>query len=337
MTTDVDSGILLGCCRSGLVILPYNSMVPTSLLDQPSPPSRELEQKLFPGFASETVATSGAKINLVRKSSGPPLLLLHRYPETHVTWHKIASQLADHFSVVLPDLRGYGDSSKPEGGDRHANYSFRAMARDQIETMRHFGHNHFFVAAHDRGARVAHRLCLDHPASVLKVCLMDIVPTLTMYRETNQEFATKYMWWFFLIQNAPLPQHMIGLDPEFFLKAQFKVQSRIPDSVTPEAMNEYIRCFSCTGTIQATCEDFRAAAGIDLEMDEEDDKAELRIVGPLHLLWGAQGTVGKLWNVPHTWRDKTSGLLTGTALDCGHLLQEERPGEVLNELLAFLR
>jgi haloacetate dehalogenase len=146
-------------------------------------------------------------IHTLRKGSGPPLLLLHGYPETHVTWHKVANQLAERFSVVLPDLRGYGDSSKPEGGERQINYSFRAMAQDQIDTMRHFGHDRFYVAAHDRGARAAHRLCLDHPDSVIKVCPMDIVPTLTMYRETNQEFATKYMWWFFLIQPSPLPEH----------------------------------------------------------------------------------------------------------------------------------
>jgi pimeloyl-ACP methyl ester carboxylesterase len=139
---------------------------------------------------------------------------LNGYPETHVTWHKVAPELAERFSVVVLDLRGYGDSGKPQGGERHGNYSFRAMAQDQVDVMQHYGHERFLVAAHDRGARVLHRLCLDHPERVEKVCLMDIAPTLTMYRGTNQEFATKYMWWFFLIQAYPLPEHMIGLDPK---------------------------------------------------------------------------------------------------------------------------
>lgn len=238
-----------------------------SLASLPALPSAELNQKLFPGFISEDVQTSGATVHTLHKGSGPPLLLLHGYPETHVTWHKVASQLAERFSVVLPDLRGYGDSSKPQGGERQINYSFRAMAQDQIETMHHFGHDRFMVAAHDRGARVAHRLCLDHPDSVVKICLMDIVPTVTMYRETNQEFATKYMRWFFLIQQSPLPEHMIGLDPEFFLTQLFSV-TKTPGAVTPEAMSEYIRCFACTSTIRATCEDYRAGAGVDLEMDD---------------------------------------------------------------------
>jgi haloacetate dehalogenase len=152
-----------------------------------------------------------ATIHCLRKGSGPPLLLLHGYPQTHVIWHKIANRLSQRYTVILTDLRGYGDSSKPEGGPRHENYSFRAMARDQVDVMQELGYETFFLGAHDRGARVAHRMCLDHPKAVRKVCVMDIVPTLTMYRETNQEFATKYMWWFFLIQKEPLPEHMIGL------------------------------------------------------------------------------------------------------------------------------
>jgi haloacetate dehalogenase len=300
----------------------------------PAPPSTEMTQKLFPGFIAEDVQTSGGTIHTLRKGSGSPLLLLHGYPETHVTWHKVANQLAERFSVVLSDLRGYGDSSKPEGGERQINYSFRAMAQDQIDAMHHFGHDRFLVAAHDRGARAAHRLCLDHPDSVVKICLMDVVPTLTMYRETNQEFATKYMWWFFLIQQSPLPEHMIGLDPEFFLTELFSV-GKTPGAVTPEAMSEYLRCFACTSTIRATCEDYRASAGIDLEMDDADDKLGRKIESPVHVLWGAKGTVGRLWDVPATWRKKASGRLTGKALDCGHLLPEERPDEVLAELFDF--
>jgi haloacetate dehalogenase len=177
----------------------------------------------FPGFSAESVNTSGTTIHVLRKGTGRPLLLLHGYPETHLTWHKVAPQLVEKFSVVVPDLRGYGQSGRPEGGERHENYSFRAMAQDQVDVMRHYGHERFLVAAHDRGARVAHQLCLDHPERVEKACLMDIAPTLTMYERTNQEFATGYMWCFFLIQAYPLPEHMIGLDPEFFCRKYSEV------------------------------------------------------------------------------------------------------------------
>lgn len=292
--------------------------------------------EFFPGFSTELVETSGTTIHVLRKGAGRPLLLLHGYPETHLTWHKVAPQLAEQFSVVVPDLRGYGDSGKPQGGERHENYSFRAMARDQVDVMRHYGHERFLVAAHDRGARVAHRLCLDHPESVEKACLMDIAPTLTMYQGTNQEFATKYMWWFFLIQPEPLPEHMIGLDPEFYLRREFVALNKTPGAISPGAMKEYIRAFSNPATIHATCEDFRAAANIDLEMDKADEAAGRKIECPLHVLWGAKNTVGSLWDLPATWREKSAASVTGKALDCGHFLQEERPQDLLAELRQFL-
>jgi haloacetate dehalogenase len=294
-----------------------------SLPELPPKPPEDVAAKLLPGFVHTEVRTSGAIIPVFHKGDGPPLLLLHGYPETHVTWHKVA-----------PDLRGYGDSSRPTDGDRHLNYSFRAMALDQIETMRHFGHEQFLVGAHDRGARVAHRLCLDFPKSVNKVCLIDIAPTLTMYRQTNQEFATKYIWWFFLIQAAPLPEHLIGLDPQYYLEYNLGVLNKTPGALTPEAVSEYRRCFCCTSTIHATCEDFRASADIDLEMDEADDRAGNKIVAPVHVLWGARGTIGPLWDVLTTWRAKAS-TVTGRSLDCGHFLQEERPEETLEELQRF--
>jgi haloacetate dehalogenase len=187
----------------------------------------------FTGFSAESVKTSGTTIHVLRKGTGRPLLLLHGYPETHLTWHKVAPQLAEQFSVIVPDLRGYGDSGKPEGGERHENYSFRAMAQDQVDVMRHYGHERFFVAAHDRGARAAHRLCLDHHDKVEKVCLMDVAPTLTMYQGTNQAFATAYMWWFFLIQPYPLPEHMIGLDPVFYLRRVFGGLNKTPGAIAP--------------------------------------------------------------------------------------------------------
>lgn len=299
----------------------------------PDPPDLKPEA-YFPGFQAETVETTGTRIHVLRRGSGPPLLLLHGYPETHLTWRKVAPVLAEKFTVIVPDLRGYGDSGKPQGGERHENYSFRAMAQDQVDVMRHYGYNRFLVAAHDRGARLSHRLCLDHPEKVEKVCLMDIAPTLTMYQGTNKDFATRYMWWFFLIQPYPLPEHMIGLDSKFYLLRIFGELNQTPGAIGPDEMNEYIRSFS-DETIHATCEDYRAAASIDLEMDDADDRAGRKIQCPLHALWGAKGTIGLLWNPLDTWRDKCSGPVTGKALDCGHFLQEERPQDVINEFLNF--
>lgn len=290
---------------------------------------------LFSGFSAERVQTSGTTIHALRKGEGRALLLLHGYPETHLTWHKVAPRLAEEFAVVVPDLRGYGESGKPPDGERHVNYSFRAMAQDQVDVMRHYGHERFLVAAHDRGARVAHRLCLDHPESVEKVCLMDIAPTLTMYQGTNQEFATKYVWWFFLIQGVPLPEHLIGLDPAFYLQRVFGGLNKTPGAIAPEVMDEYLRVGSTAEAIHASCEDFRAAADIDLEMDRADEAVGRKITCPVHALWGVKGTVGPLWDVLATWREKCSGPVTGKGLECGHFLQEERPEELLAELRAF--
>ncbi|HEY2532440.1 MAG TPA: alpha/beta hydrolase [Xanthobacteraceae bacterium] len=295
----------------------------------------ETTTNLFPGFAAETVNTSGTTIYVLRKGTGRPLLLLHGYPETHLTWHKIAPRLAEQFSVVVPDLRGFGHSGRPPDGERHENYSFRAMAQDQVDVMRHYGHERFLVAAHDRGARATHPLCVDHPENVEKAVLMDIAPTLTMYQGTNQEFATKYMWWFFLIQPSPLPEHMIGLDPKFYLQGIFDDLNKTPGAIAPEVMNEYVRAFSNPSTIHTTTENFRAAAGVDLDMDKADDKAGKKIQCPIHALWAAKGTVGALWDVLAAWRAKCAAPVTGRAVDCGHFLQEEAPQDVLAELQQF--
>jgi haloacetate dehalogenase len=292
-------------------------------------------EKQFQNFKIRDLPTAGAAIHCLHKGSGPPLLLLHGYPQTHVIWHKIANRLSETYSIVLTDLRGYGDSSKPEGGPRHANYSFREMAHDQLDVMRQLGYDSFFVAAHDRGARVAHRMCLDRPEAVRKVCLMDILPTLFMYRETNKEFATRYMWWFFLIQKEPLPEHMIGADPLFFLNRHFEIQNGTPGALTDDALAEYRRCFCRPETIHATCEDYRAAADIDLEMDEADEKRGRKIEAPLLALWGGKGSLGKLWNVLDVWRRHAKGPVEGKPLDSGHYLAEEQPEEVLAEMRRF--
>jgi haloacetate dehalogenase len=300
----------------------------------PAEPNPDTTSRLFPGFASTSIVTDGATIRVLTGGSGPPLLLLHGHPQTHVIWHKLACELAKEFSVVIPDLRGYGDSGKPPGGARHVNYSFRAMALDQIQTMHHLGHDNFFVAGHDRGARVAHRLCLDHPSHVRKACLMDIAPTLTMYDDTNQAFATKYVWWFLQIQPFPLPEYLIGLDPAFYLQHHINVQCKTAGAIAGEALHEYLRCYCCQGTIHAVCEDYRAAADIDLEMDREDEAAVRKVIAPLLILWGAKGVVGQLWDVLATWRAKAVEV-SGRSLPCGHFLPEEQPQEVLAELQRF--
>jgi haloacetate dehalogenase len=305
------------------------------LPELPPPQPAGVSERLFPGFRAEDIQTSGATIHVLNKGSGPPLLLLHGHPETHVTWHKVAPALTDNYTVIVPDLRGYGDSSKPDYSPRSREYSFRAMAQDMVEVMAHFGAKQFMVAGHDRGGRVVHRMMLDHPDVVTKGAVLDIAPTLTMYDDTSKEFATKYVWWFLQIQPAPMPEHLISLDPAYYLRDHLVVQGKTPGAVTPEAMAEYIRCYCCKGTIRAVCEDYRAAAGIDLEQDRADDADGHKIKAPLLALWGAKGTVGKLWDVLDTWRPKTQAALEGQALPCGHLIPEEQPEMLISYFRRF--
>ncbi|WEQ50849.1 alpha/beta hydrolase (plasmid) [Komagataeibacter oboediens] len=259
--------------------------------------------------------------------------MLHGHPQMHLTWHKVAPALAKRFTIVAPDLRGYGDSAKPEGGTDHANYSKRAMAADLVGVMHQLGFERFMVVGHDRGGRVAHRMALDAPQAVEKLVLIDIAPTATMYARTNMEFARRYFWWFFLIQPAPLPERLISGDPNFFLESHIAGQIKIPGSVDPRVMAEYRRCYADPAMRHAACEDYRAAAGIDLVHDATD--ADRRIEAPLLALWGARGTVGALYDVVETWREKAVDV-RGYAIDCGHSPQEEAPVELLHRLDAFL-
>ncbi len=292
-----------------------------------------MTSEFLPGFETKEIETEGARIHAAVGGSGPPLLMLHGHPQTHLTWHKIAPRLAERFTVVLPDLRGYGDSEKPEGGERHVNYSKRAMAADQIEVMRSLGFARFNLVGHDRGARVAHRMALDHPDAVQTIAVFDIAPTLTMYERTNQEFATRYFWWFFLIQPAPLPERLIAADPEFFLRRHIESQIKVPGATSEALFAEYLRCYQEPTTRHAICEDYRAASTIDLDHDRAEGNRRIEV--PLLALWGAQGTVGRLYDVLETWREKAHHV-RGRALDCGHSPQEEAPEETLRELLAFL-
>jgi haloacetate dehalogenase len=293
------------------------------------------EDPFLPGFRLHDIETGDVRIRLAAGGSGPPLLLLHGHPQTHATWYKVAPRLAERFPVVAPDLRGYGDSGKPEGGAGHANYSKRVMAADQVAVMRRLGFDRFSVVGHDRGGRVAHRMALDHPGTVERVAVFDIAPTATMYARTDKAFATRYFWWFFLIQPEPLPERLIGADPEFFLRTHLEGQSKTPGSLSEGLFREYLRCYRDPAARHAICEDYRAAASIDLEHDAADDAAGRRVEAPLLALWGAKGTVGQLYDVLATWREKATDV-RGRALDCGHALQEEMPEDVLGELLAFV-
>lgn len=285
-------------------------------------------------FAQARITTSGAEINVRTAGEGPPLLLLHGYPQTMAMWHKVAPRLAEDFTVVLTDLRGYGDSAKPPGGENHANYSKRALARDQVEVMAALGYERFFVAGHDRGARVTHRMALDHGERVLKAAVLDIAPTLTMYEKTDMAFAAAYYHWFFLIQPFDLPERLIGADPDFYLEKKIGAWSQVTDCFSPEALAEYKRCFNSLETIHATCEDYRAAAGIDLDHDRADHAR--KIACPLLVLWGARGLIARTYDVLSVWRERAVNV-QGRALPCGHFLAEEAPEETLAELQAFFR
>jgi haloacetate dehalogenase len=287
--------------------------------------------RLFPGFTVRRMQTSGASIHTLVGGSGPPLLLIHGYPQTHVEWHKIAPALAQRFRVVMTDLRGYGDSSKPPDGDNHANYSKRAMALDQVEVMRALGHERFAVVGHDRGGRVAWRMCVEHPERVTRAAILDIVPL--PYSMMSREFATQYFHWFFLIQPAPFPETLIGNSAEYYLRSRFQRPTGGTGAVTDEAFAEYLRCFKDPATIHATCEDYRAGATIDLEHSNADGAK--KVTCPLLVLWGERGTVGRLYDVMKIWREHATNV-TGKALAAGHFLPEEVPDETLSELMAFL-
>ena len=291
--------------------------------------------ELLSGFTRfDQSVGEGVTIHGAWAGNGPPVLLLHGHPQSHLTWYAIAPALVEAgFSVVVTDLRGYGESSRPEGGERHVNYSKRSMAGDQIAVMRALGHPRFSVVGHDRGGRVAHRMALDHPDAVDRIAVLDIAPTSTMYERTERQFATRYFWWFFLIQPSPLPERMIEADSEFFLRHHLASQSRTAGIPNEAMIQEYLRCYRLPGTVHAICEDYRAAATIDLDHDAAD--VERRVSVPLLALWGAKGVVGELYDVLATWRGKALDV-RGEALDCGHTLQEEVPDAVLESLLPFL-
>jgi haloacetate dehalogenase len=286
---------------------------------------------MFDDFITERVAAGGIGINVCRGGDGPPVLLLHGYPQTHVMWHRVAARLAERFTVVCADLRGYGDSDKPPGGRDHAEYAKRAMATDQLEVMRALGFNRFALAGHDRGARVALRLALDHPAAVSHLAVLDIVPTATIYQSIDKRHGTDVWRYFFLIQPADLPEHLIGCDPRWYLRRTLHEWCGTPDALSEAAIAQYERCFDAA-SVHASCEDYRAGASIDLTHDVAD--ADRRLSCPTLVLYSREG-IGASYDVPGTWRQRAPQA-SCQAMDCGHFLAEERPAETAEALLRFL-
>jgi haloacetate dehalogenase len=290
---------------------------------------------MFENFTRTEIKTSGARIVTVHGGKGPPLLLMHGNPFTHLSWHKFAPQLAAEFTVVATDLRGYGDSEKPPGGADHSGYSFRAMAQDQVEVMGALDFPRFYAAGHDRGARVLHRMCLDHPGKVARAAILDIIPQHHLLNNVTRQWGTFSWHWFFNIQPAPLPEKMMGADPDWFIQ---KKLAKTPQGLSffgQAALAEYMRCFRNPDTIHAICEDYRATFGIDLAMDEADFAAGRKIACPLLLLWGATGGVGRNHDSMTIWPRYAADIRDGKALPCGHYLSEEAPEETYAELRAF--
>jgi haloacetate dehalogenase len=285
---------------------------------------------LFEAFSSARIDTGEAEIFVRHAGSGPPLLLLHGHPQTHVMWNRIAPRLAEQFTVVAPDLRGYGDSSKPAATPDHATYSKRAMARDQVRVMEALGFKEFMVAGHDRGGRCAYRLAIDHPTRVRKLGVLDIIPTGEAFRRADMAFGLGYWHWFFLAQPFDLPERMIGADPDaYYFRDREAAQKRFGEG----ALEAYLRAVHDPATIHAMCEDYRAGATVDFELDEAD-RGRRSISCPVLVLWSGRGELGRWYDVLSVWRDWAVNV-EGRAIEAGHFLAEEAPDQVLGEFQRF--
>ena len=291
---------------------------------------------MFKGFKSTVIQGPAGTLNTLRGGQGVPLLLLHGHPQTHVMWHRVVHALAEQFTVVLMDLRGYGDSARVISDEQHAPYSKRAMALDALAVMTHYGFSRFQVLAHDRGGRVAHRLAADHPEAVERLMLLDIAPTLEMYRNTTEAFATAYWHWFFLIQPKPLPEALIESDPVRYVRSVMGKRHAGLQAFSPQALAEYERCALIPGTAEAICEDYRASATIDLVHDREDVVAGHKLTQPVQVLWGEHGVVGKCFDVLKLWHERAADV-SGFSLSCGHYIAEEAPELLLNRALKFFK
>jgi haloacetate dehalogenase len=291
---------------------------------------------MLESFETFEIVRGGVRLSGRRAGRGRPLLLLHGHPQTHAMWHEVAPALAEEFCIVMMDLRGYGDSARPDPGEGSAAYSKREMALDAHAVMQAQGFTRFGVLAHDRGARVAHRLAADHPQAVDRMMLLDIAPTLAMYERTSLAFARAYWHWFFLIQPPPLPEALIESDPVRYLRSVMGQRHAGLAAFAPRALAEYERCIRISGTAQSICADYRASAGIDLDHDRADVAAGRLLEMPLHVLWGEHGAVGRCFDVLGLWRE-CAREVTGRSLPCGHYIAEEASTLALDEALKFFR
>ena len=289
---------------------------------------------MFPNFTNHQLRVNGVEINTVIGGRGPPLLLLHGYPQSHLIWHRVVDELATRFTVVATDLRGYGASEKPVGLADHSNYSKREMAKDQVAVMRKLGFDSFNLCGHDRGARVSHRLAVDYPEAVKRLMLLDISPTLAMYEQTTMEFARAYWWWFFLIQPTPFPEAMIAAAPETYLRKKIGWGHAGLSAFTPETYAAYLSYVSDPATMHAMCEDYRAAASIDLEHDRADREAGKKIACPVYVIWGEHGVVNRCFQPIADWQ-RVADDVRGRTLPCGHYIPEEAPEALLVEMREF--
>ena len=289
----------------------------------------------FAGFELTSVNVSGGSMRLRRGGSGPPLLLLHGNPQTHAMWHAVAPELAKTFTVICPDLRGYGGSFKPPASTDHAAYSKAAMAGDLAELMTHFGHETFLVGAHDRGARVAHRLAIDHASRVQKLCLLDIIPTIEHFERTDMAFGLGYYHWFWFAQPHPFPENLISAAPEIWFRAHTSREPKDAAFFQADALADYLNWIRKPETITGMCEDYRAAASIDLVHDRVSRAAGNKIGCPLHVLWGSKGKIGLWYDPLEIWRRYCSAAVSGAEVASGHYLAEEAPEAVTAELLRF--
>lgn len=290
---------------------------------------------LFPGFHLETIEVADGGLRVRTGGSGPPLLLLHGNPQTHAMWHAVAPQMAQNYSVVCPDLRGYGGSLKPEASEDHSPYAKRVMAQDMIQLMTQLGHDSFYLAGHDRGARVAHRLALDHRERVLKLAVLDIVPTIEHFERADMDFAMGYYHWFWLAQPHPFPEMLINKDPESWFRRHTTRGPKGEDLFHPEAYADYLEAVRDPDMIRGMCEDYRAAATIDLEHDRASRKAGEKVSCPLLALWGAKGKIDKWYEPLEIWREYCTSMVSGGAVSSGHYLAEEAPGEVAEQFRAI--
>ena len=292
---------------------------------------------LFPGFTLESIAIPDGAIRLRHGGSGPPLLLLHGNPQSHLMWHRVAPKLAERFTVLCPDLRGYGGSFKPPATTNHAPYAKKAMAADMVAVMRHFGHERFYVVGHDRGGRVAHRLALDHARRVIRLAVLDIIPTIEHFERTDMAFALGYYHWFWFAQPHPFPEVLINAAPEAWFTAHTSREPKGPDFFHPDALADYLDAARRPDTIVGMCEDYRAAASIDLEHDRASRDAGIKVECPTLVLWGAKGKLNQWYKPLEIWRGYCAAEVSGGAIESGHYLAEEQPAEVLQYMESFLQ